>query len=52
MAERLLGELLRRTEVEEWPSADQIDLSPIIGIADGPPDLSERHHHYLDPDAT
>ncbi len=51
MAERLLEELSRRVAAENWPTADQIDISPIVGIFKGPRDLSARHHHYLDPDA-
>ncbi len=51
MAERLLEELSRRVAVENWPTADQIDISPVVGIFKGPRDLSARHHHYLDPDA-
>ena len=47
MAERLLQELSHRGVPADWPSADQIDLSPIIGLFDGPPDLSTRHDEYL-----
>ncbi|MBI3997856.1 MAG: helix-turn-helix transcriptional regulator [Armatimonadetes bacterium] len=51
MAEKLLQELSRRVAAESWPTADQIDISPIVGLFKGPRDLSTRHHHYLDPDA-
>ncbi len=52
MAERLLRELTRQALPADWPTADQIDLSPIIAMFKGPPDLSARHHEYLDPDAS
>ncbi|MGH2376190.1 MAG: helix-turn-helix domain-containing protein [bacterium] len=51
MAEKLLQELQETAGADHWPSADQIDISPIVGMFKGPPDLSIRHHHYLDPDA-
>lgn len=51
MAERLLQELQQKAGADDWPSADQIDISPIVGMFKGPRDLSTRHHHYLDPDA-
>ena len=51
MAERLLEELSRHVAAREWPTADQLDIDPIIGLFKGPRDLSARHHHYSDPDA-
>lgn len=31
----------------QWPSADQIDISGIVGIFSGPKDLSSHHDDYL-----
>ncbi len=47
MAEKLLRELSRQAEPAAWPSADQIDLSPIMDLFDGPADLSTHHDDCL-----
>ncbi len=47
MAERLLQELSREAVPAEWPSADQIEISSIMDLFDGPADLSTRHDEYL-----
>lgn len=47
MATRLLLDLHRRAAEVSWPTADQIDIAPIVGIFEGPGDLSVRHHDYL-----
>jgi len=47
MAERLLRELSRQAAPAGWPSADQIDLTPIMDLFDGPADLSTHHDEYL-----
>jgi hypothetical protein len=50
MAERLLEELGRQVAPLGWPTADRVDITPIVGMFEGPRDLSARHHHYLDTD--
>lgn len=48
VAERQLESLMRRrTPPEAWRTADQIDLTPMIGLFEGPVDLSIRHDEYL-----
>jgi hypothetical protein len=52
VAERQLQSLGRRTPPQAWRTADQIDLTPIIGLFEGPVDLSIRHDEYLADEGT
>lgn len=52
-AQRLLNDLIRSalpkvtSTHQAWLSADQIDISGVVGIFSGPKDLSVHHDHYL-----